>query len=113
MIRCQEEAMEIVRRDTGLSVTVAQVEEVLNGKRCCVSVEAGKIIRQAGRAYAQRILSAVMESGFDLQAIPSVFVGGGAGLFKRYVTPQDRLCRLVTLSDVNLTLPDLNGLRGR
>lgn len=113
MIRCQEEAMEIVRRDTGLSVTEAQVEQVLNGKRCSVSEEAGKIIRQAGRAYAQRILSAVMESGFDLQAIPSVFVGGGAGLFKRYVTPQDRLCRLVTLSDVNLTLPDLNGLRGR
>ena len=103
VIRCQEEAMEVVRRDTGLSITEAQVEQVLNGKRCSVSEEAGRIIRQAGRVYTQRILSTVMESGFDLQAVPSVFVGGGAGL-KRYVTPQDRLCRLVTLPDV----PNLN-----
>ncbi len=113
VIRCQEEAMEIVRRDTGLSITEAQVEQVLNGKRCSVSEEAGRIIRQAGRVYTQRILSTVMESGFDLQAVPSVFVGGGAGLFKRYVTPQDRLCRLVTLPDVNLNAAGFERLAGQ
>lgn len=89
VIRCQEETMEIVRRDTGLSVTDAQVERVLAGKHCSVSEEAIRLIQQTGRDYIQRILSAIMECGFDLQAIPSVIVGGGAALFKRYVTPQD------------------------
>lgn len=102
VIRCQEEAMEIVRRDTGLSVTDAQVERVLSGKQCSVSEDAIRLIRQTGRNYIQRILSAIMECGFDLRAIPSVVLGGGAELFRRYVTPQDRLCRLVTLPDVNL-----------
>lgn len=102
VIRCQEEAMEIVRRDTGLSVTDTQVERVLSGKHCSLSEEAVRLIQQTGRAYIQRILSAIMECGFDLQAIPSVILGGGAALFKRYVTPQDRLCRLITLPDVNL-----------
>ena len=102
VIRCQEEAMEIVRRDTGLSVTEAQVERVLSGKQCSVSEDAIRLIRQTGRNYIQRILSAIMECGFDLQAIPSVVLGCGAELFRRYVTPQDRLCRLVTLPDVNL-----------
>lgn len=94
--------MEIVRRDTGLSVTDTQVERVLSGKHCSLSEEAVRLIQQTGRAYIQRILSAIMECGFDLQAIPSVILGGGAALFKRYVTPQDRLCRLITLPDVNL-----------
>ena len=54
-----------------------------------------------------------MESGFDLQAVPSVFVGGGAGLFKHYVTPQDRLCRLVALPDVNLNAVGFERLAGQ
>lgn len=102
VIRCQEEAMEAVRRDTGLSVTDAQVERILSGKHCSVSEDVVRLIQQTGRAYIQRILSVIMECGFDLQAIPSVVLGGGAALFKRYVTPQDRLCRLITLPDVNL-----------
>ena len=102
MIRCMDEIQEQVRRDTGLSVTEAQVERVLSGKQCSVSEDAIRLIRQTGRNYIQRILSAIMECGFDLQAIPSVVLGGGAELFRRYVTPQDRLCRLVTLPDVNL-----------
>ena len=102
VIRCQEEAMEAVRRDTGLSVTDAQVERILSGKHCSVAEDVVRLIQQTGRAYIQRILSVIMECGFDLQAIPSVVLGGGAALFKRYVTPQDRLCRLITLPDVNL-----------
>lgn len=101
VIRCIDEIMEQVRRNTGLSVTDIQIERVLNGNPCSMSNEAKVIIQRHGRIYTERILSAVMEAGFDLKAIPSVFIGGGAALIKRHVTPQDGLCRQIFLTDVH------------
>lgn len=113
VIRCQDEAMEEVRRNTGLSVTEAQVERILSGKTCSVSDEAVRIVRQTGRTYTERILSAIMECGFDLQAVPSVFLGGGTKIFQRFMTPQDRLCRLTALTDVNLNAAGFERLAGQ
>lgn len=67
MIRCIDETKEQVRRDVGLSVTDAQVERVLAGKPCSMDEKARSIIRRQGRLYTERLLSAVMESGFDLK----------------------------------------------
>ena len=80
VIRCQDEILEQVRRDTGLSITEVQVERVLNGKSCSISEEAKNIILTYGKQYVKRIVSAIMEAGFDLQAVPAVFLGGGARL---------------------------------
>lgn len=62
---------------------------------------AKEIIVRQGRLYTEKILSAIMEAGFDLKAIPSVIMGGGASILKRHVTPQDGLCRQVYLTDVH------------
>ena len=99
MIRCMDEVREQVRRDTGLSVTDAQVERVLSGKACHLDDDICAIIRKQGRLYTERLLSAVMESGFDLKAIPVVVLGGGAAVIKGNISPQDRLCRAVFLLD--------------
>lgn len=102
VIRCHDEIMEQVRRDTGLSVTDAQVESVLNGSACSIENAAKQIILQYGRRYTEKVLSAIQEAGFDLRALPAIFIGGGAGILKRNVTPQDRLCRLLALEDIHL-----------
>lgn len=99
MIRCIDETKEQVRRDVGLSVTDAQVERVLAGKPCSLDEDARSIIQQQGRLYAERLLSAAMEAGFDLKAIPAVLLGGGASVIKRNVAPQDGLCRVFALVD--------------
>jgi plasmid segregation protein ParM len=65
VIRCIDEIMEQVRRNTGLSVTDMQVERVLNGSPCSLDKEAKEIIQRHGRFYAERILSAIAEAGFD------------------------------------------------
>ena len=52
-------------------------------------------------------------AGFDLQAVPAVFLGGGARLFERNVSPQDRLCRLITLPDVCLNAAGFERLAGQ
>ncbi|RHR26316.1 plasmid segregation actin-type ATPase ParM [Clostridium sp. AF19-22AC] len=101
VIRCIDEIMEQVRRRTGLSVTDVQIERVLGGNPCSMEKEAKEIILRYGRLYTERILSSVMEAGFDLKAIPSVFMGGGSAIIKRYVTPQDGLCRQIFLTDVH------------
>lgn len=101
VIRCIDEIMEQVRRKTGLSVTDVQIERVLGGSSCSMEPEAKEIIQRHGRLYTERILSSVMEAGFDLRAIPSVFMGGGAAIVKRHVTPQDGLCRQIFLTDVH------------
>ena len=74
---------------------------VLNGQSCSMDPAAKEIIVRQGRLYTEKILSAIMEAGFDLKAIPSVIMGGGASILKRHVTPQDGLCRQIYLTDVH------------
>ncbi|WP_258106861.1 ParM/StbA family protein [Christensenella minuta] len=100
MIRCFDEIGEQVRRNTGKSLTSAQIETVLKGEACSIDSKARQMTLEYGRRYAGKLLSAISESGFDAGAMPIIFLGGGAGLMKRHVTPQDGLCRAIVLEDV-------------
>ncbi|MDY5008632.1 plasmid segregation actin-type ATPase ParM [Candidatus Allofournierella merdipullorum] len=92
MIRCMDEIQEQVRRDTGLSVTDAQVERILAGKPCSMDEEARKLIQRQGRLYTERLISAAMEAGFDLRTLPVILMGGGAATVMRNVGERDGLC---------------------
>ena len=59
--------------------------------------KARAIIQRQGRLYTERLLSAAMEAGFDLKAMPVVMLGGGAAVVKGNMRPQDGLCRVFTL----------------
>jgi len=100
MIRCLDEIGEQVRRRLGLSLTAAQIETVLRDEPCGVDERAKEIVRTEGRRYAQRLLSAIAESGLDVRAMPVIFMGGGAAVMKRHVTAQDGLCHVILLEDV-------------
>lgn len=112
-IRCIDEIMEQVRRSTGLSVTGVQIERVLGGNACTLAPTAKEIILRHGRLYTEQILSAIMEAGFDLKAIPSVFMGGGSAIIKRHVTPQDGLCRQIFLTDVHANASGYERIAGQ
>lgn len=85
---------------------------MLNEKSCSIPQEVVSIITHQGRSYIEKILSAITEVGFDLRAVPSVFMGGGAAVLKHRVTAQDRLWRPIYLTDVMPTLPGMRGLCG-
>lgn len=51
-----------------------------------------EIVRQQGRAYTERLFALVTEAGFDLRALPTVMLGGGAGIVQRHVGPKDGHC---------------------
>jgi len=99
MIRCIDAVREEVRRQTGLSVTDAQIEQMLAGQPCSLGEEVRGIVRRQGRAYTERLLSAVLEAGFDCKAMPVVMLGGGVSVVNRHVGPRDGLCRTVALLD--------------
>lgn len=101
VIRCMDEVREQIRRRMGLSVTDSQIERVLNGSTCSMDETAKEMICQHGRLYTERILSSILEAGFDFKAIPVVFLGGGASILERNIKPQDGLCRAVFLTDVH------------
>lgn len=86
MIRCTDESAEQVRRSLGLSLTAAQIEAILADAPCSVSPEVKRIVTEQGKAYFERLLSAIAESGFDVKATPIVFMGGGAALVERHIS---------------------------
>ncbi|MDL2218014.1 ParM/StbA family protein [Christensenellaceae bacterium OttesenSCG-928-M15] len=113
VIRCMDEIKEQVRRTVGLSVTDAQVENILTGQPCTLDKQATELILRHGRLYVERLLSAIEECGFDLKALPVIFMGGGASLVKPRVTAQDRLCRAEYLTDVGVNAKAFEAILSR
>lgn len=112
MIRCLDEIAEQVRRSLNLSLTGAQIENVLRGSPDSMDDRVKAIIQREAGLYARRILSAIAEAGLDCRAMPVVFLGGGAGLMKRYL-PQGSVLRPVILDDDKLNAQAYERLAGQ
>ena len=72
MIRCVDDIREQVRRETGLSLTDAQIENMLAGQPCTVSDTVRDIVNKQGRKYTEHgfVLtqqSYTVEFGWDNQ----------------------------------------------
>ena len=113
VIRCMDEIKEQVRRSLGMSLTDAQVQAILSNETCTVPEQAKAIVSRQGRLYVERLISEISECGFDLKAIPAVFMGGGASLVKPRVAPRDGLCRPFYLTDVSLNAKAFESLVGQ
>ena len=113
MIRCLDEISEQIRRNLGLSMTAAQIENALQGGVSSVDENAKQIIYREAGAYVRRLLSAITESGLDARAMPAVFLGGGAALLKRHVSATDGLCRPFILDDVCMNAKGYERLVGQ
>ena len=102
MIRCLDEIGEKVRQMFGVSMTDAQIEGILRGGAVSVDDRIRAVIHTQAGQYVQDLLSAIMESGLDVRAMPAIFLGGGAALLKRHVSATEGPCRPLILDDVCL-----------
>ena len=102
MIRCLDEIGEKARQMFGVSMTDVQIESILRGGAVSVDDRIRAVIHTQAGQYVQDLLSAIMESGLDVRAMPAIFLGGGAALLKRHVTATESLCRPLILDDVCL-----------
>jgi len=99
VIRMIEETQEQVRRSAGLSITAAQVEQVLNGLSCSIDENAKRIIMEQGKSYVDKLLRNLLESGFDTAAVPVVFLGGGASFVKLHFG-KNKTCSMSIITDI-------------
>ena len=102
MIRCLDEIGEKARQMFGVSMTDVQIESILRGGAVSVDDRIRAVIHTQAGQYVQDLLSAIMESGLDVRAMPAIFLGGGAALLKRHVTATESLCRPLIRDDVCL-----------
>lgn len=65
MIRCIDKVRERVRQNAGLSLTDAQIEQVLAGRPCNLEETVRSLILEQGRLCTERLLSAVPEAGLS------------------------------------------------
>ncbi len=113
IIRCIDEISEQVRRMMGVSMTSAQIESVLRGDASSMDDRVKAIIHAQADKYIQNLLAAITESGLDTRAMPTIFLGGGAALMKRRVSPTNALCRPFILDDVSLNAKGYERLVGQ
>lgn len=100
MIRCISEISEQVRSNTGISVTDAQIEDVLVHGGSNLSATANRIVLEYGKRYAEGIISTLLENGMDVKAVPVIFLGGGASLIKNFL-PITEFCHAEFITDIH------------
>ena len=113
MIRCLDEISEQVRQIFGVSMTDAQIESVLRGGAVSMDDRIRAVIHAQAGQYVRDLLSTIMESGLDVRAMPTIFLGGGAALLKRHVSATEGLCRPLLLDDVSLNAKGYERLTAR
>lgn len=99
IIRMMDKILEEVRSNTGLSITTAQVERVMKNLPCSMNERAKEIVNRQGKIYIDKLLRTLIESGFDITAVPTMFMGGGACLVEQNVD-QSRFAKMEFVKDV-------------
>jgi len=99
IIRMMDKTLEDVRSHTGLSITAAQIERVMKNLPCMIDEQAKAIIQRQGKIYIDTLMRTLIESGFDITAIPTIYMGGGAALVERSVDPA-RYAKMVFVRDI-------------
>ena len=100
VIRCIDEILEQVRRNTGLSITETQVERILQGKSCSMPAEVVSLIeKQAGFTLKRYCLRSPRQALICGQFLPFSWERGC--YFSAPCKYQDRLCRPIYLTDIH------------
>ena len=99
MIRCVDDIREQVRRETGLSLTDAQIENMLAGQPLHGQRYGARHCEQT-RPQVHRASSVCHDgSWIRFARHPAVLLGGGASVVSRHLSPKDGLCKTIFLLD--------------
>lgn len=98
--RCIERTIEEIRREHGVSVTPEQIDSVLRGQKGVMLSDAERITKVQQRRYANELMRLLVENGFDIAAVPIVFLGGGAIVVEKYVDSHPNIFNPTIIDDV-------------
>ena len=84
LIQCMANINNVVYRKTNRTLTEEQIQQVMMYGNAPYSDKMVQIVREELAVFAKRIEAALKEHGFDPEMTPVVYVGGGAGVMKRF-----------------------------
>ena len=99
IIRMMDKVLEEVRSTTGLSITSLQAERVMKNLPCSMDDKAKEVIGTQGKSYIDNLIRTLLESGFDISAIPTIFIGGGASLVEKNID-QSKYAKMIFVKDI-------------
>lgn len=73
-----------IRRRTGMEVLESQIQDVLRGEEMVLSPKYCNIIEEQARKYTKHLADIFRERKYNPEALPFVFMGGGARIMERY-----------------------------
>lgn len=112
VIRCVDAVAEKIRSNFGLSAPAAQIQSAMRGFDSGMGEAVENLVRQETKEYVRNLLSSVSESGMDLRVTPTMFVGGGASLVRRYADNLESFRSPLILEDVCLNAKAYESLAG-
>ena len=84
LIQCMANINNVVYRKTNRTLTEEQIQQVMMYGNAPYSDKMVQIVREELAVFAKGIEAALKEHGFDTEMTPVVYVGGGAGVMKRF-----------------------------
>lgn len=84
LIRCMSDINNVVYRKTNRTLTEEQIQQVMRYGNAPYSDKMVQIVKDELAVFAKGIEATLKEYGFDPEMTPVVYVGGGAGVMKRF-----------------------------
>lgn len=84
LIQCMANINNVIYRKTNRTLTEEQIQQVMMYGNAPYSDKMVQIVREELAVFAKGIEAALKEHGFDPEMTPVVYVGGGAGVMKRF-----------------------------
>ena len=102
LIQCMANINNVVYRKTNRTLTEEQIQQVMMYGNAPYSDKMVQIVKEELAVFAKRIEAALKEHGFDPEMTPVVYVGGGAGVMKRFGSVTGR--HIMHIEDVKLNI---------
>lgn len=84
LIQCMANINNVIYRKTNRTLTEEQIQQVMMYGNAPYSDKMVQIVKEELEVFAKGIEAALKEHGFDTEMTPVVYVGGGAGMMKRF-----------------------------
>lgn len=91
VIKLYNKAQRLIDSKYGMHVMEEQIDAVLQKKETFLDEEIRKIIYDVAQEHTENMLYEFKQNGFDLQALPVIFVGGGALLLRPFIEKSKRV----------------------
>ena len=85
LIKCMRTINDECMRQYGIELSEEDIQEIMIcGKNERLPVKYIEIVKECLSEYVEKVYNILLEHGFNLEVTECVFVGGGAGVVKRY-----------------------------